>query len=136
MIVADANITAYLLIDSKYSQLARTLYEHDPGWLVPQIWPHEFVNVLATYAKTGGLAARECLDAWRDAIGIFNGRIMATDFEGAFKLAVEHGLSLYDAEYVYLSRAEGVPLVTEDKKIVNAFPKQAFSMMRYLETVK
>lgn len=132
MIVSDANITAYLLIESGYSQLARDLYALDSEWIVPSIWPHEFANLLSTYAKQGGLSVKASHDTWADGVNLFDGRVMETDFNEVLKLAIRHRLTVYDAEYVHLAQSRGVSLVTEDKKILNAFPKQAFSLQAYL----
>jgi predicted nucleic acid-binding protein len=42
-------------------------------------------------------------------------------------------LSAYDAEFVALADGLGVPLVTEDKAIVRAFPALAMTMEAFLE---
>lgn len=132
MIVADANIIAYLLIEGDYSSNARALFALDDEWIVPQIWPHEFTNILATYAKTGGLLQSECLATWHDAFRLMDGRIVATNFLEAMDLAVRLKMSLYDAEYVHLAIERAIPLITEDKKLRDAIPQQAFSMKNYL----
>ena len=39
-----------------------------------------------------------------------------------FSLAIQSGCSAYDCEFVWLARDLGLPLVTVDKKALNAFP--------------
>ena len=42
------------------------------------------------------------------------------------------GCTAYDCEFVYLAEALGVPLVTEDQKVLFAFPGQAIAMADFL----
>ena len=43
-------------------------------------------------------------------------------------LAVEHGISVYDAQYVALAMALDTRLVSEDKKLRHRFPQRVVSM--------
>jgi predicted nucleic acid-binding protein len=45
---------------------------------------------------------------------------VAVDHEGAIELAVETGLSAYDASYLWLSRQLGAELVTLDRQLAVA----------------
>jgi predicted nucleic acid-binding protein len=47
MIVADANIVAYLLVAGDQSEAARALWASDPAWRLPHLWRYEFLNILA-----------------------------------------------------------------------------------------
>ena len=50
----------------------------------------------------------------RDRLGVEE---VAMDHEGAIELAVETGLSAYDASYLWLSRQLGAELVTLDRQL-------------------
>ncbi len=50
------------------------------------------------------------------------------DLLRAMELAVGRNLSAYDAEFIVLAQSMSVPLVTEDRRLVAAFPSIAVSM--------
>ena len=45
----------------------------------------------------------------------------AVDGSSVFSLAMQSGCSAYDCEFVWLARDPGLPLITVDKKVLNAF---------------
>ena len=53
MIVVDANVIAYRFIVGEKTGLACQVQEKDADWVVPALWRHEFLNVLATAARAG-----------------------------------------------------------------------------------
>lgn len=54
MIVVDANVLAYALMDGPATAQARRAREIDPDWRVPPLCRHEFLSVLATYVRRRG----------------------------------------------------------------------------------
>jgi hypothetical protein len=50
------------------------------------------------------------------------------------ELAARSGCSTYDCEYAAVARALGVPLVTADKQVLQAFPGTAVSPGQFLES--
>jgi hypothetical protein len=52
--------------------------------------------------------------------------------DAVLELAARTGLSAYDCEFVALAQALLVPLVTEDRAVLKAFPDLAFTMEAYL----
>ena len=50
-----------------------------------------------------------------------------------FDVVAHSDLTAYDAEFVALATALGVPLVTADKAVLKAFPQQALSMEGFLD---
>lgn len=56
MIVADTNLIGYLAIQGIHTPKARTAYGRDAIWMVPPLWRSEFLNVLVTSVRFGGLS--------------------------------------------------------------------------------
>jgi predicted nucleic acid-binding protein len=50
----------------------------------------------------------------------------------ALRLAVSTPVSGYDAQFVSLAHALGVPLVTEDKELLKNFPSTSISMREFV----
>ena len=136
MIVVDVNVIVYLLTDTPQREPARRVRERDGDWLVPPLWRHEMLNVLATLTRQEVLDASSALRVWRNAIGLLGSREQQPDMEQALSLAIEHGISAYDAQYVALAASHGAQLVSEDKKLQRALPDRAVSMNTFGTSVQ
>ncbi len=134
MIVVDVNVVVYLLTETPQCELARDLRENDRQWLVPPLWRHEMLNVLATLARQDVLDAPSALTVWRNALDLVGNSERTPDMERALSLAIDHGISAYDAQYVALAESLGVSFVTEDKKLQRLFPDRVFSMADFVAT--
>ena len=130
MIVIDVNVIVYLLTETPQRESARQVYERDSDWLVPPLWRHEMLNVLATLTRQDVLDVSSALTVWRNALGLLEMREQQPDMENALALAVDHRISAYDAQYVALATSLGVLLVSEDKKLQRLFPKMVFSLAK------
>lgn len=100
----------------------------EPDWRLPDLWRHEFMNVLATYARQGGATLEQARVLWRRAVELFGPREHASDAEAALGLAVKAPVSAYDGQYVALAQRLQTILVTEDRRLLKAFPETACSM--------
>jgi len=130
MIVADVNIVVYLLTDTPQRAMASQLYIRDPIWVLPPLWQHELLNVLATLTRQVVVEQDSALLIWRHAVDLLAHREQQPNMEHALLLAIEHGISAYDAQYVALARELGVSLVSEDKKLQRLLPDQVVSLAR------
>ncbi len=128
MIVVDVNVVAYYVIEGEKTALARELMRREPDWRLPDLWRHEYLNVLATYARQGGATLEQARVLWRRAVELFGTREHATDAEAALALAVQAPVSAYDGQYLELAQRLGTVLVTEDRRLLKAFPAIARTM--------
>ncbi len=122
MIVVDTNVIAYLLIEGDRTNRARSLWRGEPDWRVPPLWRHEFLNVLATFAKRGGADLADTTQLWARAVDTIGSGEIEVDMSAALELAVTGQISAYDAQFITLAKRLRVPLVTEDKKLRKMFP--------------
>lgn len=122
MIVVDVNVVAYFLIDGEKTAAARDLLRHDPDWRLPPLWRHEFLNVLATFARRGGASTLDAQRLWRQGMNLFGSSEVAVDMEAALALAIANRVSSYDAQYIALARQLRTICVTEDRRLLATFP--------------
>jgi predicted nucleic acid-binding protein len=123
MIVADASLVVYLLLPGEHTAAARGWRAREPVWLLPRSWRSDVRNTLLGYFQSGQLQlvrAQELMDLaeralWRGERGVDSSRVL--------ELAVSSGVSAYDCEYVALAEAAGVPLVTGNHRLREAFPQ-------------
>lgn len=132
MIVVDANILAYFFMEGGKTHLARQLREADARWVAPEIWRHEFANILVSACLFSKLPLPEAHRIWQEAEDMMRGGEYTSDVSSVLPLAVQSGATAYDAEYILLARSLGVPCVTEDGPLRERFPTNAVSMATFL----
>ena len=130
MIVVDTNVIAYLMIAGERTTEARVAFRRDPEWVAPLLWQSEFRNVLAGYLLRG-LALEDALQLTREAERLMEGGEYHVDSPRVLSLAAASKCSAYDCEFVALAQELGVPLVTSDRAILNAFPTTAVALGRF-----
>jgi predicted nucleic acid-binding protein len=133
VIVVDVNVVAYFLIEGDKTAAARDLLRRDPDWRLPALWRHEYLNVLATYAREGGATVAEARSLWRRGVELFAAGEQGVDMESALALAAENRISAYDAQYITLARQLQTVCVTEDQRLLGQFPALARSMQAFGE---
>lgn len=128
MIVVDTNVIAYSLIEGEKTALAQQVAQQDSDWRVPPLWRYEFLNVLVTAARAEIVDAQQAEKLWRTGLSLLLQAERDVDGALALKLAIEGGVSAYDAQYIALADSLNTHCVTEDKRILKAFPATAISM--------
>jgi predicted nucleic acid-binding protein len=132
MIVIDANILIYALIECDNSRLIPELRAKDADWRTTGLCLHETLNVLATYQRRGLLTLEQC----KELLGYANRFIAVAqcdaDMEDALSAAAKYGITGYDAQYVALAQNLAVPLITEDRKLRHAVPGVGISMQEFI----
>lgn len=93
MIVVDANVVAYLVIEGERTPLAQAVWDLDPDWRLPPMWRHEILNTLATYARAGGADLEDVERIWYAVHQRFSGNEHEVDMSHALELAVLRGVS-------------------------------------------
>lgn len=133
MIVADTNLTAYLLMECPQTETARAVWEADRDWMVPALWRHEFANFLVTAVRAGLYTPADALGIWSSAAAYFDQAERAVPMNDVISTAHRHSVTAYDAEFVVLAKALDVHCVTEDRVLLKAFPGLAVSMRDFLD---
>jgi predicted nucleic acid-binding protein len=132
LIVVDANVLAYSIIEGALTPLALQVRKRDPHWRLPGIWRHEILNIFTTYVRQGGLSKESAAKALDDVYA----HILPYEVElgpvETLDVAIHHKISAYDAQYVLLAQKLGVPCVTEDRSLRQAAPRWTVSMEGFI----
>lgn len=122
MIVVDTNLIAYAVLPGERTKAALALAERDPEWIAPALWRRELRNVLATLMRVRRLSLGHALAAFATAEGLVTDATVEPSTEECLRLAAQGRVSAWDAEFVFVAEAVGLPLVTADKRLARAFP--------------
>lgn len=125
MIVADANLIGYLLVEGEHTPLAIQVFEKDPDWYVPLLWQSETRSLLTNYLRHDLLTldkANQIMDEAHDLM-IAHERFISSSL--VLELVAASRCTSYDCEYIALAKEMNLILVTFDKQVVEAFPKIA-----------
>ena len=125
MIVVDTNVVAYAVLPGDRTADALTLAERDPEWIAPALWRRELRNVLATLMRVRRFPLAKALSAFRAAEEIVTDATIEPSVEQCLRLAARGRVSAWDAEFVFVAEALGLPLVTADKRLARAFRSSA-----------
>lgn len=134
MIVVDANVLAYYHLDSEFSEMALNAYRKDPSWIVPLLWRSEFQNILAGYIRRDIVPLSKAIVIMEEAIGLLEEMEFQVAARKVLELVSKSACSSYDCEYVALAKQFDIPLLTNDKKILDQFPEVAVNLEKFLET--
>ena len=132
MIVIDANILIYSLIECDYSPLVHKLREKDSDWRTTALCLHETLNVLTTYQRREVLTLTQCRKLLDHAGRFINIAQCEVEMDAALTVAAQYAITGYDAQYVALAQSLNALLITEDRKLRNAVPGITFSMQEFL----
>ena len=132
MIVADTNLIVQLTLKLAQTEQAQSVYSRDPVWIMPELWRHEYLNVLANYLRFDNKPREVLINAWQGAAKLFENSVQPVDMEFALELAGDLNITAYDAQYLSLAKTSRVKLVTEDRKLRNAAPGLTSSMKEFL----
>jgi len=121
VVVVDTNVLAYLLIEGDRTAAAQALYARDADWRSESFLLVEFSNMLATYVRNGRLDAEAETALLAAADRTLTGTV-SLPHPRALEVALELGVSAYDARFLAVARGLGVKLVTEDAKLRAAAP--------------
>ena len=124
MIVVDANAVLYAVLPGPMTETARAWLVKYPNLFATALLFDEVRNVLTGYVRRGTLTAAEATTL----CGVIRAQVTAVEMadDGAvIALALQTGLSAYDATHVAAAQRLGARLLTGDKKILAACPDVA-----------
>jgi predicted nucleic acid-binding protein len=133
LIVADANVLAYLWLPGPFSVTAAMCLKKDPDWASPSLWRSEFRNVLAAYIRKGILDVASAKSAFQKAEKTLSGQELSVTTDEVLELISQSKCSAYDCEYVALARRLGVKLVTKDAKLIREFSQVAIDLEIFVQ---
>jgi predicted nucleic acid-binding protein len=132
VIVADANLLAYLVMPGERTEEAEAVLAKDPTWVAPSLWRSELRSVVHKYIMRGDLTIARAVSLLGQLDGVLGGREGEADSHDVLALASRSSCSTYDCEYVALAATLGVPLITTDRAVLKAFPKLAKTPAEFL----
>ena len=128
MIVVDTNVMVRLLMGGADGTDAAVLFERETEWAAPSILMSELHNVLIGFVRRGALTSEQAKAMSDDAAVVLGGRIASLSGHQVIDVALECGLSAYDAQFVTLARVLGVPLATLDNEVLRGAADVAVSL--------
>lgn len=128
MIVVDTNILVYRWLENPRSAAAEELVLQDAEWAAPLLWRSEFRNVLAGYIRGRRLTPDQATAAANHASRALLGGEHSVSDHAVLKLVAQSKCTSYDCEFVALAQALDTLLVTDDRAILQAFPKACRSL--------
>lgn len=133
MIVVDSNVIAYCWINGARTSVAHRVRLSDAEWHSPILWRSELRSILTGYMRQGSIDVALATDVMDAAENALAGREHLVPSDAVLQLAAATRLSAYDCEFVVLAELLSVPLVTEDREVLKAFPDIAIAMESFLE---
>jgi predicted nucleic acid-binding protein len=124
--VIDASVGIKLFLVEALSKQARALFAHltDPlpaQFFVPDLFFVECTNILWKYVRRFGYPSQSARQDVADLVCLPVQAVPTGALVGsALELAIEHGLTAYDASYVALADRLALPLVTADERLVRS----------------
>lgn len=137
-LVVDSSVAIKWFVDELNSTEARRVLDrYENGsvtFCAPDLLNAEFGNILWKKQAFQGLSASDAqaiLGQFRKLQFVFTPS--ADLIDDAYKLAVEHNRTVYDALYLALGVRENCRIVTADEKLVNATSKHFPNLMGIAE---
>ncbi len=131
MIVVDTNVLAYLYLPGEYTSAADALLQRDSEWAAPLLWRSEFRNILAGYLRRETLSFAQAAATQREAESLLAGAEFEIDSLSVLELVRDSDCSAYDCEFIALAQKLETRLVTMDRMLLKAFPKQTVALTAY-----
>jgi predicted nucleic acid-binding protein len=117
----------YLYVQGQRTQESEAVLQQDALWAAPLLWRSEFRNVLIGLVRRDALQLEKAHAIIDEAERWLTGHEYSVVSRQVLELAGRSGCSAYDCEFVALAQDLEVPLVTNDRQILKAFPNIAVS---------
>jgi predicted nucleic acid-binding protein len=123
VIVADTNLVVYLYVHGQRTRAAESVLSRDAAWAAPLLWRSEFRNTLTGLVRRQALAVEDATRIAHEAERLMAGREYSVVSHDVLQLAAGSRCSAYDCEFVSLAQELAVPLITSDRALLRAFPR-------------
>jgi predicted nucleic acid-binding protein len=131
MIVADTNLLAYLVIPGTATADAERVRARDSDWAAPGLLRFEWLNVVAQQFRLNHLDRDCALRTFRRGLTLLSFTKLQSDPLFILNMCQKTGCSPCDLEFIWLAMELGVPLVTADRKLIDAFPGVAVHLSEF-----
>lgn len=124
--VLDANLVGDWFLPGQQSVAAYAVFDAYRAstiqFVAPETLSVEFAHALGKQQPRKHLTLDEAREVWSDFCALpIELRPIGGLVGAAFRLATDHNAVVYDALYLALAQAEGVPVLTSDVRMRNAF---------------
>jgi predicted nucleic acid-binding protein len=122
--VLDASFALSWFFDDEFSSYSASIAEIMPRSqaLVPIVWPLEMANGFLTAFRRGRLPETKApaLIGALDRLRVDIDRGIAPEFltQATLTIGIAHRLSAYDASYLELAMRRGIPIATQDERLL------------------
>jgi len=126
--VLDCSVTmAWLFEDETTTETEVLLQKLETlSAIVPSIWPHEVANVLAISIRKKRIEPMQA-SSFIDSLSALSIHVddstTQRPLHSVFNLAMQEGLTIYDAAYLELAIRENIPFATRDQDLIKASKK-------------
>src|SRR5512138_3376209 len=136
--VLDASVTASWLLPDGHTDASRRVYARVRGSTVdahaPDLWLWECGNIIANSVRRQRVTPSDATLMW-SVLDAVRTRVELAALEPAqvracLVLALDLGLSIYDAAYLWLAMSLKLPLLTHDETLAAAAAKQSVDVLR------
>jgi len=136
--VLDASVTASWLLPDEHTEASRRVYARLRGSTVdahaPDLWLWECGNIVANSVKRQRVTPADATLLW-SVLDAVRTRVELAVLEPAqvracLVLAIDLGLSIYDAAYLWLAMSLKLPLLTRDDRLAAAAARQSVTVLR------
>ncbi len=138
--VVDASVALCWYFEEQKTAYTETVFDclaRGDEALVPALWPLEVVNSLIVAVRQKGISAAQFetfLQDLKDLPVVVDIDGLKRVYSSIARLSQQHQLSSYDAAYLDLAVAEGLPLATLDKNLVAAAKRAGVELLRFTNT--
>jgi predicted nucleic acid-binding protein len=132
--VIDANVALKLFFKQPGSEKADALFAHLDGdararFYIPDFFYAECASAFANYARLRDYSAQHAHEDLATLHALALNTVATADLVlDALDIALEYGVSGYDACYVALANRVSAPLITADQKLVRALAGKPYPL--------
>jgi predicted nucleic acid-binding protein len=129
--LVDANVVAYLLVEGDKTAQARALWALDSDWHAPRLLFYELASVFSQLVRQGAVSVETAIAGLESVAGLVRPRDQDPPAARVLEIASKLAVSAYDATYLAAAEVLGMPVVTEDRRLIRLAP----GMTRSLESL-